>query len=48
LLTTHNLERGLAACDRVVVLNRGKVVHRAERAEVDPVTFAGIYQSVTN
>ncbi len=48
LLTTHNLERGLAACDRVIVLHRGKVVHRAERADIDPANFAGLYQSVTS
>lgn len=47
LLTTHNLERGLVGCDRVVILNRGKVVHQADRAEIDPRSFAELYQSVT-
>jgi heme exporter protein A len=47
LLTTHNLERGLVGCDRVIILKRGKVVHRAERAEIDPASFAELYQSVT-
>lgn len=47
LLTTHDLERGLMSCDQVVILNRGKVAHRATRAEVDPASFAELYRSVT-
>lgn len=47
VLTTHDLQRGLIGCDRVVILNRGKVVHQAERAEIDPASFAELYQSVT-
>jgi len=48
LLTTHDLERGLVGCDRAVILDRGKVVHQAGRAELDPATFARLYQSVTD
>ncbi|NIO40954.1 MAG: hypothetical protein GTO41_12700 [Burkholderiales bacterium] len=48
LLTTHNLERGLVGCDRVVILNRGRVVHDAHRSQIDPVSFAGVYSSVTS
>jgi heme exporter protein A len=47
LLTTHNLERGLTGCDRVVILNRGKVAQQAVRAEIDPASFAELYQAVT-
>ena len=47
LLTTHNLERGLVGCDRVVVLKRGKVVHTVDRAEIDPASFGELYQDVT-
>jgi heme exporter protein A len=47
LLTTHNLERGLIGCDRAVVLDRGKVVHQAKRAEITLATFAEAYNSVT-
>lgn len=43
LLTTHNLERGLAVCDRVIVLSRGKVVQQAQRADLDPAAFAQVY-----
>jgi heme exporter protein A len=46
VLTTHNLERGLIGCDRVVVLNRGKIVAEAERKEIDPASFAALYRSV--
>jgi heme exporter protein A len=47
LLTTHDLERGLAACDSVVILNRGKVALQAERTQIDPSSFAELYHSVT-
>jgi len=47
LLTTHDLERGLVGCDRAVILNRGKIVHQAERSELDPAMFGALYQSVT-
>jgi ABC-type multidrug transport system ATPase subunit len=46
LLTTHNLERGLIGCDRVVVLDRGKVVYQAQRADIDVTSFAETYSSV--
>jgi heme exporter protein A len=35
LLTTHDLERTLDMADRLVVLNRGKVVFDAKRDELD-------------
>jgi heme exporter protein A len=47
LLTTHNIERGLVGCDRVVILNRGKVVHQADRNDIDHDSFVQMYQSVT-
>lgn len=47
LLTTHDLERGLAAGDRVVVLSRGRVVYDAPTAETDPATFPDTYRRLT-
>jgi heme exporter protein A len=47
MLTTHNLERGLVGCDRVVILNRGKVADQADRAAIDPASFAERYAAVT-
>jgi len=31
LLVTHNLERGLELCDRLVILDGGRIVHRSSR-----------------
>ena len=39
LLTTHNLERGLAVGQRVVVLNRGRIVRDEPREDFDPEMF---------
>lgn len=47
LLTTHNLERGLALGRRVVVLSQGQVVHDARGEAVDPSTFPGLYRRLT-
>ncbi|MFN3762709.1 MAG: AAA family ATPase, partial [Anaerolineae bacterium] len=48
LLTTHDLERGLAAGDRVVVLSRGRVVYDAATADTDPATFPEMYRRLTS
>ena len=47
VLTTHNLGLGLAIGKRVVVLARGKIVHDARRANVDPETFVEEYRTLT-
>ena len=47
LLTTHNLEQGLVGCDRAVILDRGKIVQEVNKADIDPLSFARLYQSVT-
>jgi heme exporter protein A len=47
LLTTHNLERGLAVGQRVVVLAHGRVVHDAPRTDVDTATFPEVYRQLT-
>ena len=47
LLTTHNLERGLADGQRVIVLHRGQVVHQARRDEIDGKSFTTLYQTLT-
>ncbi|RMF26464.1 MAG: heme ABC exporter ATP-binding protein CcmA [Chloroflexi bacterium] len=48
LLTTHNIERALSRCHRVVILNRGKVVYRAPRSEIDPEAFPEVYEQVVS
>jgi heme ABC exporter ATP-binding subunit CcmA len=47
LLTTHNLERGLAVGQRVFVLTRGHLVYDESRETIDPATFPDIYRTLT-
>lgn len=44
ILATHNLERGLALCDEVVILARGRVAYRASREEIDGGDFGTVYR----
>jgi heme exporter protein A len=46
LLTTHNLERGLALGRRVLMLARGRVVCDEPRDSIDPATFGEAYQAL--
>jgi heme exporter protein A len=47
LLTTHNLERGLAAGQRAMVLTRGRLVYDECKEAIDPATFADTYRALT-
>ena len=47
LLTTHNLERGLAVGRRVVVLVRGRIVYDESRDSINPTTFPDTYCNLT-
>lgn len=47
LMTTHNIERGLAYADRVLILHRGKIAFQAEAAEIRAAGFMQTYASVT-
>ena len=47
LMTTHNLERGLAAGGRVLVLTQGRNIYDEERDAIDPVTFPNTYRTLT-
>jgi heme exporter protein A len=47
LLTTHDLDHALTASQRIVILARGRVVYDAPRAQVDPATFAEVYQRLS-
>ncbi|MFQ5857838.1 MAG: heme ABC exporter ATP-binding protein CcmA [Anaerolineae bacterium] len=44
ILATHNLERGLALCDEVAILARGRVAYRAPREEIDGGDFGAVYR----
>ena len=48
LLTTHNLERGLAVGNRVVVLASGRVVYDRPREAIDADAFAEVYRQVVS
>ena len=48
LMTTHDLLRGLALADRVLVLARGVIAFSAWRGDVDPAQFARLYESAVN
>jgi heme exporter protein A len=47
LLATHDLERGLAMGQRVIVLHRGRIVHDERREAIDPATFSEVYRALT-
>ena len=44
LLTTHNLERGLAWADRIAILSAGKIAFEAERDSLTEASLRDIYQ----
>ncbi len=44
VMTTHDLERGLALCDQVAILARGQIVYRARREALDLGSFQTIYR----
>lgn len=47
LLTTHNLERGLAVGKRVVVLAQGSIVYDEHREKINPAKFPETYRALT-
>jgi heme exporter protein A len=47
LMITHDLTHGLDLCDRIAILNRGKIVHEVESHSVSPADFLAIYTNHT-
>ncbi len=47
VMTTHDLVRGLANCNRIAILARGKIAFQAGRDEIDHQGFRQIYEQVT-
>jgi heme exporter protein A len=47
VFTTHSLELGLKAADRVLILSRGKIVHQSPRESLDPGILRDIYGQKT-
>ena len=48
LMTTHNLERGLELCDRAAILVNGRIVHEADKSQLDVASFRETYRCCTN
>jgi len=47
ILTTHNLERGLELGDRLLILNKGKIVYEESREVLDLAALKEAYQHST-
>lgn len=47
ILTSHSLERGLAVCDHLVILDRGKIVYRQPGEALDLAGLRQAYQKCT-
>lgn len=47
LMITHDLARGLNLCDRIAILNRGKIAHQIARETVSPGEFLAMYSEIT-
>jgi heme exporter protein A len=47
LMTTHDLERGLALAGRVAILSKGVIAYQERAQALDAVTFARTYADVT-
>ncbi len=43
LMTTHNLARGLELCDRAAILFNGRIVHQADKCDLDVASFREAY-----
>ncbi len=48
LLSTHDLPRGLALADRVVILAHGVIAYEAPTAGLEPAAFASTYDQVVS
>ncbi len=47
VMTTHDLERGFALCERIVILNRGRVAYEGASCDLDIARLKDVYESVT-
>jgi heme exporter protein A len=47
VMTTHDFDRGLALCDRALVIARGKLAYEARRDEIGASNFRETYSRVT-
>lgn len=47
LMITHDFARGLNLCDRIAILNRGKIVTEVARAAISQGDFLTLYTDIT-
>lgn len=47
LMITHDLAHGLNLCDRIAILNRGKIVANVARDQMSPAEFLNFYADIT-
>jgi ABC-type dipeptide/oligopeptide/nickel transport system ATPase component len=47
LMITHDLTHGLNLCDRVAILNRGRIVQEVQSRDVTPAEFLQLYTQLT-
>ncbi len=47
LMITHDLTHGLNLCERVAILNRGKIVQEVQSREITPAEFLQLYTNLT-
>lgn len=47
LMITHDLVHGLQLCDRIAILNRGKIAAEVDRERMTPAEFLDLYAHVT-
>ena len=45
VMTTHNVEQGLAWGDRVAILSGGRIAYEESRSALDVASFRGVYRS---
>jgi ABC-type cobalamin/Fe3+-siderophores transport system ATPase subunit len=48
LMTTHDLDRGLAMSDRVAILSSGQLAYQAPRSDLDEASFRQVYRETVN
>jgi heme exporter protein A len=46
-MITHDLARGLDLCQRIAILNRGRIAQIVDRQAVNPAEFLALYADVT-
>ena len=46
-MITHDLIHGLNICDRIIILDRGKIVHEIDSQTISQSEFLALYTNTT-